>query len=1829
MLNNLILKKFLLLGILASSLFFISTIQAGNPPSFISSEINIIDPGAPTTSWGGCGPLDPNCYIGIVKEVVPLVIKQTEVSTPSVIKTQKQEEPKVAVNTNQEGIPGPRGPQGIQGPRGPAGPQGNSLDPSLFVAKTLFSGQVDRIYDSVGDSLSNKQENLVSGTNIKTINGNTILGSGDLTLSSMVYPDAGIPLSTGTAWGTSITNNSANWNTAYGWGNHASGGYALTSGNLSQFASTTSAQLLGVLSDESGTGNILTTNGSAASLTSFPTFNQNTTGTAAGLSSLLASTSGGSGVNNAGTLTWGAGGTLGTNAYTSTAYAPLASPTFTGTITLGSLTGVLRGDAGVVSIDTDITDLVDNLSYLKLADGTDGNLITWDAAGAPALVSTGTSGQLLTSNGTGTAPTFQDAPSGMVYPGVGIPLSTGSAWGTSITDSSALASNISDETGTGVIVLNNSPTFVDDVTIGTTGSSTGSLMMKGSTSGEVILKTNDTAGTYTLTLPTSAGSVNQFLKTDGNGNLSWADLSLVASSVTEDWSGNVQQAITNLRNQLGQIIPLVQKLSDIDVGALINVEASGSNYVLSGVNTTGNLLTNTIAPEIISFSYFDSIQFKVSNGTSTDPAPVQAEIYGDADGYATALNGTTKFTIDPLNPIIKFKRTDTTKVAGSNNQTTWTLTSAGDMETLSGSAHGTILAQEVGVGSITTIEKSTNGLFTDTVVLTEDVDYVIDSSNRKSTVITLTSGTGIVSSQSKLRITWVADVAKTENTVNNAILKVKFYLNRTSSGETSPSVQQLSIGTSKYVFLKVLQSNQGMTYASWSNLAVIDAVNVLNSISVDMAASYLDLLSVDNITKAIQILDHVNMTVDRASLIMDNANLITAHAVSIIDNNNLSLSKAISIFDNANITAAKVSAIANTAGMSSTKIFDIFNSGSLTSLDKIAALMNSTYITADQAANYVNSGTDALMASLLNSVYFTASEVATILINTNVLLSKEVSILSHVNLTADKAQSILRSMTDYSHIIDIITSGASDTTIASPASLGSTTRYNTLTNNSTLTLNASQTNVLIANTFTNSGTVTKTDTSTNAGGGTIIIAKNFVNSNSITANGGGTSSTGSAGSVFRIGTDAVGRGGDGGNGWASVTGVGNHNGGGGGGGYTASASPGGTTNYITNNTSADAYFLLRNATIDWYLENVTSKTPTSSQSFPSIYGSAGGNRGYYNNLYYGGYGGSGGGSVIVLADIFDNTGGTITTNGSNGSSSGASLDGGGGGGGGGLIYGIYRTTLTAVGTLTSAGGAGGGGTRPGDAGATGITKTYSVSGADLAENYPTQDSSIEAGDLVRIKSNSFIGKIGEFLLGTDYSSEKYLVEKTNKEYDPQMMGVVSTNPAIVLGDKNQDNLRAIGLSGRVPVKVTTQNGPITVGDYLTSSNIPGVAMKAIKSGRVIGLAMENYSGNEIGKVMTFINLTYADDVSNVNSIPEEVPVVEIPETLDNSILGNSLEEKQTPLIDENELFSISTVEDILIGLTPESIDYIDNQNDLINTKPSTDIAVKLRKNITTLDNIPVELSNGTIVPTTILGKMLSLTAVSYNWISEEDTDKKHVGFITNEIELLFPGIISIDLTTGIKSISYMDLIPYSIQAIKEMNLKILGIDDMEIENSFRSVLISWFGNVSNGITEFVSGILRAKNKLCIGEGDEEVCITKEELLQIKTRANITAEVITPDPVAPEEIPPSAPLPEETPPALEETTPEPQEEEPAVEESPEELPLPLELTDPQVDPTSNGTSSIPEAIVEPEPLPETSPAGDEAGETPASPVEEPVVEESPEEIPPSVSLPEETPPAPET
>ena len=56
----------------------------------------------------------------------------------------------------------------------------------------------------------------------------------------------------------------------------------------------------------------------------------------------------------------------------------------------------------------------DAITLAKLAAGTDGELITWDASGNPAAVAVGTATHVLTSNGTGAAPTFQEAAGGAI-----------------------------------------------------------------------------------------------------------------------------------------------------------------------------------------------------------------------------------------------------------------------------------------------------------------------------------------------------------------------------------------------------------------------------------------------------------------------------------------------------------------------------------------------------------------------------------------------------------------------------------------------------------------------------------------------------------------------------------------------------------------------------------------------------------------------------------------------------------------------------------------------------------------------------------------------------------------------------------------------------------------------------------------------------------------------------------------------------------------------------------------------------------------------------------------------------------------------------------------------------------------------------------------------------------------------------------------------------------------------------------------------------------------------------------------------------------------------
>ena len=122
-------------------------------------------------------------------------------------------------------------------------------------------------------------------------------------------------------------------------------------------------------------------------------------------------------------------------------------------VTTGTTRTITMPDANVDLSSVGTPD--DNsVTLAKMAAGTDGNLITYDASGDPAYVTTGTSGQVLTSGGTGVAPTFQTAAGGgkvlQVFESAG---SSQTLATTTYTDLTGFSATITPAAGTKVLCM--------------------------------------------------------------------------------------------------------------------------------------------------------------------------------------------------------------------------------------------------------------------------------------------------------------------------------------------------------------------------------------------------------------------------------------------------------------------------------------------------------------------------------------------------------------------------------------------------------------------------------------------------------------------------------------------------------------------------------------------------------------------------------------------------------------------------------------------------------------------------------------------------------------------------------------------------------------------------------------------------------------------------------------------------------------------------------------------------------------------------------------------------------------------------------------------------------------------------------------------------------------------------------------------------------------------------------------------------------------------------------------------------------------------------------
>jgi len=136
-------------------------------------------------------------------------------------------------------------------------------------------------------------------------------------------------------------------------------------------------------------------------------------------------------------------------------------------------------------------------------------------------------------------------------------------------------------------------------------------------------------------------------------------------------------------------------------------------------------------------------------------------------------------------------------------------------------------------------------------------------------------------------------------------------------------------------------------------------------------------------------------------------------------------------------------------------------------------------------------------------------------------------------------------------------------------------------------------------------------------------------------------------------------------------------------------------------------------------------------------------------------------------------------------------------------------------------------------GSTGTGVTYATSGtADFAEYFKKDNNQvIEYGSAVCLKDNGLIVKCSN---------------DNNK-----IIGVASERPAFLGGQNLGNGSIAVGLTGQVEAFAATINGEIKAGDMLTSSDIPGVTIKATKAGQIIGKTLENLSIIDESKVVGY------------------------------------------------------------------------------------------------------------------------------------------------------------------------------------------------------------------------------------------------------------------------------------------------------------------------------------------------------------------------------------------
>lgn len=104
-------------------------------------------------------------------------------------------------------------------------------------------------------------------------------------------------------------------------------------------------------------------------------------------------------------------------------------------------------------------------------------------------------------------------------------------------------------------------------------------------------------------------------------------------------------------------------------------------------------------------------------------------------------------------------------------------------------------------------------------------------------------------------------------------------------------------------------------------------------------------------------------------------------------------------------------------------------------------------------------------------------------------------------------------------------------------------------------------------------------------------------------------------------------------------------------------------------------------------------------------------------------------------------------------------------------------------------------------------------------------------------------------------SEKDIYVLCTTEYAPSIYGAINENPSAVMATETE-GFHPVVTTATTKVMVSSKNGSIALGDFITTSTTPGVGQKATRNGFVVGLALESYESddeNATGTIFVAVN----------------------------------------------------------------------------------------------------------------------------------------------------------------------------------------------------------------------------------------------------------------------------------------------------------------------------------------------------------------------------------------